>query len=172
MSVSSVVTRGYRTSIASVVLRGYSAAVLEESDSTAGLRYYSRTLDMPGVLLGSSMALFDQSVALEVSGMLGGDARAAFEREIVGVLGIVAELGETAVVSGSSMNVIGITPYAGAVMAGTEMEGRRVVLYVGSDDFDAASGALGDAVTFRSVSYTIGRIERFDAPLVRLELVR
>jgi hypothetical protein len=84
----------------------------------------------------------------------------------------MSELGETVTVSGNSMSAVVVTPFEGALMSGTEVSGRRTVLYVTATDFDDASGALGDACTVRSVSYTIGRIERFDAPLVRLELVR
>lgn len=82
------------------------------------------------------------------------------------------ELGETVTVAGVEMLGMLITPYQGALMAGSEVEGRRTLLYVSRADFDDASAALGSTVTAREVPYTIGRIERFDAPLVRLELVR
>ncbi len=169
MSISSVVTRGYRTSIASVVLRGYSAgAAVEtpESDSTAGLRYYSRTLDMPGVVQAGTLYS-----AAEMAGIMAGSGRALFT-EVAALVCVMAELGESVTVSGDTMTGVVVTPYAGALMAGTEVEGRRMVLYVSASDFDDAGGALGDACTVRSISYTIGRIERYDAPLVRLELVR
>lgn len=82
------------------------------------------------------------------------------------------ELGETVTVAGTDMLGMLITPYQGAPMAGTEVEGRRTVLYVTRADFDDSSAVLGSAVTAREIAYTIGRIERYDAPLVRLELVR
>lgn len=82
------------------------------------------------------------------------------------------ELGESVTVAGTDMLGMLVTPYEGGLMAGTEVEGRRTILYLTREDFDDASAALGSSVTARSVSYTIGRIERFDAPLVRLELVR
>ena len=82
------------------------------------------------------------------------------------------ELGETVTLAGADMLGMVITPFLGAPMAGTEIEGRRTVLYVARDDFDDSGAVLGSAVTARSLAYTVGRIERFDAPLVRLELVR
>lgn len=82
------------------------------------------------------------------------------------------ELGEAVTLAGSDVVAMVATPYAGAPMAGAEVEGRRTVLYVTREDFDDSSAALGSAVTVRSLSYTIGRLERYDAPLVRLELVR
>ena len=154
MATSPIVTRGYGQSIPLVVLRGFLVgpeATPEETDSAAGLRYYARTLEMPGIIAGSGRALFT---------------------EIAAVVGVVAELGETVTVSGESMSAVVVTPFEGALMAGTEIGGRRTVLYVAASDFDDADGALGDACTVRSVSYTIGRVERYDAPLVRLELVR
>lgn len=82
------------------------------------------------------------------------------------------ELGESITLAGADVTAMVVTPFLGAPMAGTEVEGRRTVLYVTREDFDDSSAALGSAVTVRSLSYTIGRIERYDAPLVRLELVR
>lgn len=154
MATSPIVTRGYARSIPLVVLRGFLAgpeATPDETASTAGLRYYARTLEMPGIMAGSGRALFTEVAAL---------------------VGVMAELGESVTVSGEAMTGVVVTPYAGALMGGTEVEGRRTVIYVSASDFDDAGGALGDACTVRSVSYTIGRIERYDAPLVRLELVR
>lgn len=81
-------------------------------------------------------------------------------------------MSETATIAGVTTNVLGLTPYRGALMAGTEVQGRVTELWLTSDDFDTAGGSHGDAVTFRSVSYTIGRIEHHDPGLVRLELVR
>lgn len=154
MATSPIVTRGYARSIPLVVLRGFLAgpeATPDETASTAGLRYYARTLDLPGIIQGNGRSLFSEVSAL---------------------VGVVAELGESVTVSGTVMDAIVVMPYEGAAMAGTEVEGRRVVLYVSVTDFDDTAGALGDACTVRSMSYTIGRIERMDAPLVRLELVR
>lgn len=82
------------------------------------------------------------------------------------------ELGETVTVAGTDMLGMLITPYQGGLMAGTEYDGRRTLLYLSRDDFDGSAAGLGSSVTARSISYTIGRVERFDAPLVRLELVR
>ena len=82
------------------------------------------------------------------------------------------ELGEAVTLAGSSVTAMVITPFFGAPMAGTEVEGRRTVLYVAREDFDDSGAVLGSAVTARSLAYTVGRIERYDAPLVRLELVR
>lgn len=82
------------------------------------------------------------------------------------------ELGETVTVAGADVTAMVVTPFLGAPMAGTEVEGRRTVLYVTRADFDDSSAVLGSAVTAREIAYTIGRIERYDAPLVRLELVR
>lgn len=82
------------------------------------------------------------------------------------------ELGETVTVAGTDMLGMLITPYQGAVMAGTEYDGRRTLLYLSREDFDDSAAGLGSSVAARSVSYTIGKVERFDAPLVRLELVR
>lgn len=82
------------------------------------------------------------------------------------------ELGEEVTLAGSTVLGMLVTPYEGGLMAGTEVEGRRTILYVSREDFDDSSAALGSSVTARSVSYTVGRVERFDAPLVRLELVR
>ena len=154
MATSPIVTRGYGQSIPLVVLRGFLAgpeSTPDETASTAGLRYYARTLEMPGIVAGTGRLLF---------------------AEVAALVGVMAELGESVTVSGDTMTGVVVTPYAGALMGGTEVEGRRMVLYVTASDFDDAGGALGDACTVRSVSYTIGRIERYDAPLVRLELVR
>ncbi len=82
------------------------------------------------------------------------------------------ELGETVTLAGADMLGMVITPFLGAPMAGTEIEGRRTVLYVAREDFDDASAGLGSTAVVRSISYTVGRVERFDSPLVRLELVR
>jgi len=82
------------------------------------------------------------------------------------------ELGESVTVAGTDMLGMLITPYQGAVMAGSEYDGRRTLLYLSRADFDDSAASLGSSVTARSISYTIGKVERYDAPLVRLELVR
>lgn len=172
MAINSVVTRGYGSggSIALVVLRGYSAGGEIESDSTAGLRYYSRTLDLPGIVLGSGRQQFTDEIAGLIS--YAGEALSLFEQDIALMVSAVAELGESVTVAGVTMYAIGLVPYIGATLAGSEVEGRGTALYVTATDFDEAAAVLGDDVTFRSVSYTIGRMERLDAGLVRLELVR
>lgn len=82
------------------------------------------------------------------------------------------ELGESVTVAGTDMLGMLITPYQGAAMAGSEYEGRRTLLYLSRADFDDSAAGLGSSVAARSISYTIGKIERYDAPIVRLELVR
>lgn len=155
MSIASVVTRGFGpgASIPLVVLRGFvpGAEVDEEAPSTAGLRGY---------------------MALELPRMLGGVGQLNVTADLVGIMGTVAELGEIATVSGTDIDVIGVTPYQGAILGGSEVEGRITRFYCMADDFDAAGGALSAAVTFRALSYTIGRIERMDAGLIRVELMR
>lgn len=84
----------------------------------------------------------------------------------------MGELGETATVSGTVMTVIGSTPYQGAVMVDTEVEGRLTQLWISAADFDATTAVHGDPVIFRSLTYSIGRIERRDPGLVRIEIVR
>lgn len=155
MAIATIVTRGFSGSIPLVVLRGFipgASATPAETDSTAGLRYYARTLEMPEILLGSG--------------------RSVFEAEMAALVGVVSELGETITLAGTEVVGVGITPYLGALTAGTEVEGRTTAFYVSVADFENSGAGLGSAVTFRSVSYSVGRIERFDAPLVRLELVR
>lgn len=154
MATSPIVTRGYGQTIPLVALRGFIAGpelTPDETDSTAGLRYYARTLEMPGIIQGTGRSLF---------------------AEIAAVVGVVAELGESVTVSGTEMTAIVVAPFEGALLAGAEVTGRQMVLYVTASDFDDTSGALGESCTVRSVSYTIGRIERYDSPLVRLELYR
>lgn len=153
MAISQVVTRGFGYSIPAVVLRGYSAgaAAAGETASTAGLRGY---------------------MALELPRLLGGIGQLHVTTDLAAIIGTMAELGETATVAGTDIDVLGLTPYLGALTGGIEVEGRITRFYCMTDDLDDAGGELGDAVTFRSVSYTIGRIERMDAGLARVELVR
>ena len=84
----------------------------------------------------------------------------------------MAELGETAVINSATVNVIGSTPYQGPILGEQEIEGRITRLYCTAADFDLAAATRGSSVTFRSLAYVIGRIERLDAGLVRLELAR
>lgn len=88
------------------------------------------------------------------------------------LVGEGSELSETAVIAGQTTNVIGLTPNRGALLAGTEVEGRVTQLWLHVDDFDASGAEHGDSVTFRSLSYTIAMIEHHDPGLVRLELQR
>jgi branched-chain amino acid transport system permease protein len=92
MAIRSVVTRGYGSggSVPLVVLRGFLAGGAPpevETLSTAGLRYYARVLDSPGIVLGAGRQQFMD----EISGLISyaGTARAAFEAEIAAMVGIV-----------------------------------------------------------------------------------
>ena len=150
--MSALVTRGYGASIPLVVLRGYTpgaALDIPESASTANLREYMLT---------------------EVPRFLGGDG--LLGTELASIIGTMAELGETVTIAGTDMDAIGTTPPLDAFLGGTQVEGRVTRLYVTAADYDGASATQGSSVTFRSVSYTIGVVERMDGGLVRLELER
>lgn len=153
MAISQVVTRGYGYSIAAVVLRGFSigAVATTESASTAGLRAY---------------------MALELPSMLGGVGQAHVTADLLGIVGAMAELGETATVAGTDIDVIGLTPYLGALLAGVEMQGRQTRFYCMTEALDDIGAELGDAVTFRSLSYTIAMLKPMDAGMTLVELVR
>jgi hypothetical protein len=92
--------------------------------------------------------------------------------DLATILSNTAELGEAATVVSTTVNVIGIQSFQDALAGGTAIEGRITAFYCLATALDVASGNQGDAVTFRGVSYTIGRIERSDSGLARVELVR
>lgn len=154
--MAAIITSGFGpgASVALVLLEGFTpgaAAEAEEALSTAGLRAH---------------------MALELPGFLGAARAIDVAADLAAFVATVSELGETAVIAGTTVNVIGVTPFVPVSAGGAAVEGRITRLYVTAADFDDIGAAHGDAVTFRAVSYEISRLERMDGGLVRVELQR
>lgn len=154
--MAAIITSGFGpgASISLVVLEGFvpgAPAVAEESLSTAGLRAH---------------------MALELPGFLGAARAIDVAADLAAFVSTVAELGETAVLAGQTVNVIGVTPFVALTVGGAPVEARITRIYVAAADFDDIGAGLGSAVTFRSVSYLVSRVERMDGGLVRVELQR